>query len=88
MPKAAKQFMVGNRMVARGETFEIPAGETEAEYAGLIEGTEAPGGEPRTITGPEPLGGVVGAAGVEPGAAETQEDVDARAERSGAKRSK
>jgi hypothetical protein len=39
MPKAAQDFAVGNRMIRKGEDFEIPQGE-EAEYrdGGFIEG--------------------------------------------------
>ena len=77
MPKAAKAFALGNRMVQRGENFDIPQGQ-ESEFAGLglIEGEEAAGGEPKIITGPAPLGAVV--EGAEPGAAE---DADETAER-------
>jgi hypothetical protein len=51
MPKAAKEFMVGNRMIAAGEEFEIPPGE-ENEYRanGLIEGEAPDGATPAAAT--------------------------------------
>lgn len=42
MPTAAQDFVLYNRMVRKGESFEIPAGETEEQWRGrgLIEGDE------------------------------------------------
>jgi hypothetical protein len=80
MPRAARDFAIGNRMVKKGEEFTVPQGQ-EAEFAasGLIEGEEPAQGDAQTVLGPEPLGDAP-ATEPAPGAAETPEETAARAE--------
>lgn len=91
MPKAAKSFVVGNKMVLAGEDFEIPQGE-EAEFreGGLIAGEEpqasgvqaqaenAPAGTVGVV--PEPLEPGADASG-EPAAGEDESETKARKRR-------
>lgn len=85
MPKAARDFVLGNRMVSKGEDFEIPAGEESVfEGYGLVEGVEP---APDEATAAQPASSIAGAetpalgdaAGASaPGAHETAEEAMAR----------
>jgi hypothetical protein len=79
MPNAARDFVLGNRMVRKGEAFEIPEGQaSQFEGFGLVEGKEPQPAEAPTGTETPPLGD--GAASPEPGAHETAEETEARAQ--------
>lgn len=80
MPTASRDFVLGNRMVKKGEDFEIPAGEeSDFKGKGLIEGEEGDTAQGQPLTGAETPALAGGAVSPEPGAHESAEETARRA---------